>query len=88
MGCGESNLVTGTPQKVETNFGQLTVHVMNAHLTHVTSTVAEMDPFMVIKFGRQQFQTSTKFKGGKDVEFKEKFIYVINSCYQSLGRLL
>ena len=67
MGCAESNVTIVAPKRVESNIGQLTINVLNAHLTHVTSTVAEMDPYLVIKMGSQHHQTSVKIKGGKDV---------------------
>lgn len=88
MGCAESNAVMDAPRKLDSSIGQLTVNVLNAHLTHVTSTVAEMDPFIVLKIGSQHYQTSVKIKGGKDVEFNEKFPFVINSCYKTFGRQL
>lgn len=88
MGCAESNFNIEAPKRLESNIGQLTVHVLRAHLTHVTSTVAEMDPFVVIKIGSQTYQTSTKFKGGRDVEWNEKFEFVINSCFKQFGRQL
>ena len=40
MGCAESNTVSDLPRKIQTNVGQLKVNVLNAHITHVTSTVA------------------------------------------------
>ena len=67
MGCAESNVTIIPPKPIESSIGQLTINVLNAHITHVTSTVAEMDPFLVIKMGSQHHQTSVKFKGGKDV---------------------
>lgn len=88
MGCSESNGVVDVPRKLSTSVGQLIVIVSSAHLTHVTSTVAEMDPFFILRMGRQKFQTSIKLKGGKDVQFDEKFYFVINSCYQHLGRVV
>ena len=47
-----------------------------------------MDPYLIIKFGNQHYQSSIKTKRGKDVEYNEKVTFIVNSCYQKMGRVL
>ena len=47
-----------------------------------------MDPYLILKIGNQEYQTSIKYKGGKDVEFNERYYFVINSFYKHFGRQL
>lgn len=47
-----------------------------------------MDPYVVVRFGPQEFKGAVIKKGGKNPKFTDKHKFIVNSYYKSLGRSL
>jgi Ca2+-dependent lipid-binding protein len=58
---------------MESKAGVLYITVKKANLTHDTELMGKMDPFVVLKVGKFQQQTSIKENAGKIAEWNEKF---------------
>ena len=47
-----------------------------------------MDPYVVVRFGPQEFKGAVIKKGGKNPKFTDRHQFIVNSYYKNLGRSL
>lgn len=50
--------------------------------------MSAMDPYVIVKFSNQTYQTKVASKGGKNPTFNETATFHVNSSYKKLGRSL